>query len=354
MGLEAATYIDGLVSSNPLGGDPKSAGDDHFRLIKSALKNTFPGLNRPIYFNGFGAVAVDTALTATAMNQLISVDASVTNREITLPAGLVAGDAGFWVDVMRSDSDMTKRCAVKAASGNIDGLATIGLWMRFAEVRFMWTGSAWLPMRRRKAGTVESFDGVTVPDGYLALFGQEISRTLYAELFAAVGTTWGVGNGTTTFNVGDRRGRVDAGQDDMGGTSANRLTTTLSGLNGDTLGAVGGGESQTLALTQIPSHPHGPGTLVAADHRHNMFINADSPQLTELTSASVQVPKTTDIGSGASGIKMAQAAGEATLGRTGPVIGTLTVSGATSAAGGGDPHANVQPTAISNRIISLG
>lgn len=44
MGLEATTYINGLVVTNPLGNDPKSQGDDHIRLIKSTLKNTFPNI----------------------------------------------------------------------------------------------------------------------------------------------------------------------------------------------------------------------------------------------------------------------------------------------------------------------
>jgi microcystin-dependent protein len=44
MALETATYINGLVPTNPLGNDPKSQGDDHLRLIKSTLKNTFPNV----------------------------------------------------------------------------------------------------------------------------------------------------------------------------------------------------------------------------------------------------------------------------------------------------------------------
>ena len=67
-------------------------------------------------------------------------------------------------------------------------------------------------------------------------------------MFTAIGTTYGVGDGSTTFALPDMRGRAVAGQDDMGGTSANRLTTPI---NGDTLGAVGGIEAS--------SHTHGRG-----------------------------------------------------------------------------------------------
>ena len=48
MGLEVATYINGLVATNPQGTDQKSSADDHLRLIKSALKATFPNLDSPV------------------------------------------------------------------------------------------------------------------------------------------------------------------------------------------------------------------------------------------------------------------------------------------------------------------
>lgn len=101
-------------------------------------------------------------------------------------------------------------------------------------------------------GSVMDWAGTTAPSGYLLLAGQAISRTTYAELFAVLGTTFGVGNGTTTFNIPDARGRVIAGKDDMGGTSANRLTGLSGGINGDVLGAVGGAEAVTLTAAQIP------------------------------------------------------------------------------------------------------
>src|SRR3972149_2277672 len=44
MGLEAATFLEDFVTTNPPGGDQKAQGDDHLRLIKVVLKNTFPGL----------------------------------------------------------------------------------------------------------------------------------------------------------------------------------------------------------------------------------------------------------------------------------------------------------------------
>ena len=78
---------------------------------------------------------------------------------------------------------------------------------------------------RGDTGEIKPFAGATVPKGYLLCFGQAISRTAYAGLFAVLGTTYGAGDGSTTFNLPDLRGLVVAGKDDMGGSTANRLSS---------------------------------------------------------------------------------------------------------------------------------
>lgn len=91
-------------------------------------------------------------------------------------------------------------------------------------------------------GTVYDTARATAPDGFLLCFGQSLLRSAYPALFTAIGTTYGAADGTH-FSLPDCRGRVVAGQDDMGGTSANRLTNTGGvTIEGDTLGAVGGSE----------------------------------------------------------------------------------------------------------------
>ena len=112
-------------------------------------------------------------------------------------------------------------------------------------------------------GTVIDYAGAAVPDVVQGVtwafpYGQAVSRTTYATLFARLGTAFGAGNGTTTFNLPDYRGRVGAGQDDMGGVSADRITSGVAGFDGDTLGASGGDQrlhSHNHAVTD-PGHVH--------------------------------------------------------------------------------------------------
>jgi microcystin-dependent protein len=84
-------------------------------------------------------------------------------------------------------------------------------------------------------------------------FGQAISRTTYSALFAQMSTLYGSGDGSTTFNVPDLRGRIPAGKDDMGGSSAFRITNAVAGFAGDTLGGAGGSQSHTLSLAELPT-----------------------------------------------------------------------------------------------------
>jgi microcystin-dependent protein len=120
-------------------------------------------------------------------------------------------------------------------------------------------------------GTVAFYGGTAAPTGWLLCYGQAVSRATYSDLFTAISTTYGAGDGSTTFNLPDIRGRVIAGQDDMGGVSADRLTNQTGGLNGDTLGATGGAETHALTAAQIPDNnttdkANGASTAASATH----------------------------------------------------------------------------------------
>jgi len=100
-------------------------------------------------------------------------------------------------------------------------------------------------------GCVIDFAGPVVPGGWLLCYGQQVSTTTYAALFAVLGTLYGSGAGT--FGIPDYRGRATFGQDNMGGPLANRITVAGGNFDGTVQGNSGGGQNQTLTLGQIPT-----------------------------------------------------------------------------------------------------
>lgn len=163
-------------------------------------------------------------------------------------------------------------------------------------------------------GTVLPFAGSTAPTGWLLCHGQAVSRTTYAALFAAIGTVYGVGDGTTTFNLPDLRGRVIAGLDNMGGSAAGRLTNSGTGnpdINGSVLGAAGGTDRLALTEAQMPSHTHSAYNQSAGGILNNGATTYTTTQgNANTTSSSVALPT-----------------------------------------GGGQAHPNAQPTMVMNAII---
>lgn len=103
-------------------------------------------------------------------------------------------------------------------------------------------------------GAIVDYTGTVLPTNFLWPDGSAISRTTYALLFAAIGTAYGIGDGTTTFNLPDLRGRTAITKDDLGGTSANRVTNAGSGITGTALGATGGAQNVTLSTANVPTN----------------------------------------------------------------------------------------------------
>lgn len=103
-------------------------------------------------------------------------------------------------------------------------------------------------------GTVLPYAGATAPNSNFALcYGQAVSRSTYATLYGLTSTNYGSGDGSTTFNIPDLRGRVVAGKDDMGGSAASRLSGSFF-TNPTTLGGTGGAESRQLATSNLPAY----------------------------------------------------------------------------------------------------
>jgi microcystin-dependent protein len=180
------------------------------------------------------------------------------------------------------------------------------------------------------SGMVIPYAGSSAPSGWLLAYGQAVSRTTYSDLFSVISTTYGAGDGSTTFNLPDLRGRVVAGQDDMGGVSADRLTDQSGGLNGDTLGDTGGSETHTLTEAQLASHTHAISSIT---------IQGISSPGSGTRSGLSFVPEGTG--------------GTTVTGTTGATVGGTTFAHTASLAntGSDSAHNNVQPTIILNYII---
>lgn len=94
-----------------------------------------------------------------------------------------------------------------------------------------WMITQWQRADVAPAGTIAWFGAATPPEGYLACNGAAVSRTTYAALFAAIGTTFGAGNGTTTFNLPDLRGEFIRGFDGGRGIDTDTLVLTATRTN---------------------------------------------------------------------------------------------------------------------------
>lgn len=109
-------------------------------------------------------------------------------------------------------------------------------------------------------GRVEAFARSTAPAGWLKCGGQAVSRTTYAALFAAIGTTYGVGDGSTTFNLPDLRGEFVRGLDDGRGVDTGRGLGT---------GQAGQNAAHTHGVNEAP-HAHSGTTSQGGSHSHSL------------------------------------------------------------------------------------
>jgi microcystin-dependent protein len=190
MPVETFTYINSLDASNPVSSDGQAQGDDHIRGVKATIKATFPNIT--------GAVT----LTHTALNDLGS-------------GNIKAADGSSGAPTITFTSDAT--AGFYHVSTGVTGIAG------------RLTGDGACP-----TGMIADFPTTAVPAGWYYANGQAVPRTgATAALFALLGTTFGAGNGTTTFNLPNTndRYRRSHGTYSAGTFLADSIKTHVSSLS---------------------------------------------------------------------------------------------------------------------------
>lgn len=165
-------------------------------------------------------------------------------------------------------------------------------------------------------GDLKATACAAAPSGWLMCDGAAVSRSTYAALFAAISTAYGTGDGSTTFNLPDLRGRAPVGVDG----AAARLAAN------DALGQAGGAETHTLATSQMPSHQHSLGDYVPLGPLPSATWAANAFQVGAPGGGSVLVQY-------ASG------------------IGAIATTDITENTGGGAAHNNMQPYQVVNWMV---
>jgi microcystin-dependent protein len=175
------------------------------------------------------------------------------------------------------------------------------------------------------AGIIMAWGASSAPANWLICDGSAVSRSVYASLFSAIGTTYGSGDGSTTFNLPDLRGRIPVGK---------------NGGSFGTLGATGGTETVTLTESQMPSHTH-----IQDSHNHTQNAHGHAYYGAQ-TGQNLPFTNTGNVWTHFLNNYQYSV----------PAVGSTTATNQPTTAtnqntGGGQPHNNLQPYIVTNYII---
>lgn len=205
-------------------------------------------------------------------------------------------------------------------------------------------------------GVAKMWLAATAPAGHQLLDGTAISRSANPILFGLWGTTYGAGDGSTTFNVPNLKGRVPVGRD-SGQTEF------------DQMGETGGAKTHTLSTAELPSHTHANtltnAIVAAASHAHALSSSgwaaimaavsaAPNFFMRRIASSSWTANIQGQFGANPAASATSQSFGAELGGNTNANATTTTVGISNTAEGGGGAHNNLQPYIVVNWIVRLG
>jgi microcystin-dependent protein len=130
------------------------------------------------------------------------------------------------------------------------------------------------PVASLPAGIIMPYGGTTAPDGYLIADGSAVSRTTYAALYAAIGNAFGSGNGTTTFNLPDLRGRFLRGVDGTANRDPDKSTRVAMTTGGNSGNAIG-----SVQADQFKSHNHNIRFAGSGYQNYGVGVGSDNTQV---------------------------------------------------------------------------
>jgi len=179
-------------------------------------------------------------------------------------------------------------------------------------------------------GMLPYIGSIAPNSAFVSPSGQAISRITYATLFSLIGTVFGSGDGSTTFNVPDLRGRVWAGLDTMGGFgNVGRLSSVISS---SVMGATGGGQNQSILQGHLPNinfpvtdpgHLHAttdPNGLAYLLHTGGISVNTTGPTGTAMAFSGAADARSVGTGAHTTGISVASGGSGVALNTTQPTI----------------------------------
>lgn len=268
-----------------------------------------------------------------------SIDLAEANTHVNSTTGVHGLNAGDAV-VGRSTPATLMNKVIDGATNDITNLPTSAVPSFIAAVDALGAeidvlSGQFAALAVLPAGAILPYGGSTAPTGYLLCDGSQVSRTTYATLFGVIGTTYGAGNGSTTFTLPDLRGRFPLGTD---GTHAR--------------GTMGGSATTTLVEANLASHSHalstgsvvlsGLSTASTPDHTHTFTAVLSVPERGVYTAGGGTYALYNPGGTGGG---IAGSNGTTTAGgnHTHTVTGSGSLSGSSSTTGSGTPATTISP-----------